>query len=77
MLLPKTKHFGRDVRITHYLVVKLTRWHRDTEWPDAEHPVFPSLIGSPLQADNVRRRALKPAAEETWTATRTQPPTSS
>jgi integrase len=61
---PKTSYSRRDVPISEGLVVKLRTVRRDSEWPDAEHPVFPSLSGSPLQPDNLRRRSLKPAAEE-------------
>jgi len=61
---PKSKRSRRDVPITPALVVSLRRSHRDTEWPGEDDPVFPSLSGSPLQADNLRRRELKPAAEE-------------
>jgi integrase len=61
---PKSRRSRRDVPISDSLVLKLRRARRDSEWPGAEHPVFPSLCGSPLQADNLRRRALKPTAEE-------------
>lgn len=61
---PKTRYSRRDVPISDGLVVKLRCARRDSEWPDVEDPVFPSLRGSSLQPDNLRRRAFKPTAEE-------------
>jgi integrase len=61
---PKSKHGKRNVPLDHELALALRQLRRDTEWPDDEHFVFPAGNGSPLMPGNVRRRVLKPAAEE-------------
>jgi hypothetical protein len=45
-------------------VGELRAWRRDSEWPWPDDPVFPTLRGTPLSSDNVRKRYLAPAAEE-------------
>jgi integrase len=54
----------RDVPIPASLVSELRAWRRETEWPDPDDPLFPTLKGTPLSSDNVRKRYLAPAAEE-------------
>jgi integrase len=64
MAPPKSKHGKRTVPLDHDLVSALRELRRDTEWPEAQHYVFPAGNGSPLMPGNLRRRVLKPAAEE-------------
>lgn len=61
---PKSKYGRRNVPISAELVSGLRRWRKETEWPGDTDLVFPALNGEPLRQENVRRRALKPAAEE-------------
>jgi integrase len=61
---PKSKHGKREVPLERTLVDELRAWRRATEWPDDEDLVFPSLRGTPLKVENVRRRVLAPFAEE-------------
>lgn len=61
---PKTRHGRREVPLGAALVSELRRHHAATEWPGDEDLVFPSLTGSALSPNNLRRRALAPIAEE-------------
>jgi len=61
---PKSKHGKRDVPLEPKLVHALRAWRKSTEWPGDEDLVFPSLRGTPLKVENVRRRTLAPVAEE-------------
>lgn len=61
---PKSKHGKRAVPIDHALVSELRARRKAAEWPDDDHLVFPATNGEPLRQENVRRRALNPAAEE-------------
>lgn len=61
---PKSKYGRRDVPLGAALVRELRAARRDTEWPGDEDLVFPSLTGTALNAENLRRRVLRPAAEE-------------
>jgi len=65
---PKTRHSRRDVPLPRDLVDELRSWHKQTEWPGAQDHLFVALNGSPLHVSNVRRRVLKPAAEEAGAA---------
>jgi len=58
---PKSRHGRRDVPLDASLVSEL-RSRRDDADDDAL--VFPAGNGAPLRQENVRRRVLKPAAEE-------------
>lgn len=60
---PKTRYGRRDVPLPPALVSKLRRHVAATPGGD-EAPAFPSRAGTPLDPDNVRRRILKPVAEE-------------
>ncbi len=60
---PKTRHGRRDVPLPPALVSKL-RGHLAAIPGDDDAPAFPSRAGTPLDPDNVRRRILKPVAEE-------------
>jgi integrase len=42
----------------------LRQHRRDTEWPGDEDLLFPSLTGTPIQPNNLRRRTLRPLVEE-------------
>jgi integrase len=61
---PKSKHGRRNVPLDGVLVSDLRRRRMALEWPGDEALVFPSLTGTPLNPDNLRRRVLRPAAEE-------------
>ena len=68
---PKTKHSRRDVPLPRELVDQLRARRRATEWPGDEDLVFSNRDGGALHVGNVRRRVLKPAAEEagaSWAA---------
>jgi integrase len=60
---PKTKHGRRDVPISTELAIKLRSQLADlADVPDAL--VFPSRNGTPLDADNLRARTIKPLMQE-------------
>lgn len=61
---PKSRHGRRDVPLGRDLVDALRAHRTASEWPGEEDLVFPTLNGTPLQVENVRRRVLRPAAEE-------------
>jgi integrase len=45
--------------------VDALRQHRkETEWPDDDGPAFASMVGGPLQVNNLRRRMLAPLVQE-------------
>jgi hypothetical protein len=45
-------------------VSELREWRRASEWAGEQDLVFPSLKGTPVIVENLRRRVLRPAAEE-------------
>jgi integrase len=57
---PKSRYGRREVPLDHALVLALRDCHKATEWPGAEDPVFPASNGACLDAENLRRRVLKP-----------------
>lgn len=61
---PKSKYGRRDVPLDQALVSELRRRRDESESPGDEQLVFASQAGTPLSPDNLRRRALRPAAEE-------------
>jgi integrase len=61
---PKSRHGRRDVPLSASLVSALRVARQDSEWPGDEDLVFPSMAGTPQKVENVRRRVLRPAAEE-------------
>ena len=61
---PKSRHGKRDVPLDAQLVSELRERRRAAEWGRDEDLVFPSLSGTPLNPENLRRRVLRPAAEE-------------
>jgi integrase len=65
---PKSRHGRRDVPLEASLVSELRRHRMASEWPGDDELVFPSLAGTPLKVENVRRRVLRPAAEEAGAA---------
>lgn len=61
---PKSRHGRRSIPIDHELARELRRLRAESEWPGDEDLVFCATNGEPLRQENVRRRALKPTAEE-------------
>jgi integrase len=61
---PKSRHGRRRVPIDHELVRALRKGRKDSEWPDAEHLVFPARNGKALNPANLYRDALKTPREE-------------
>jgi integrase len=55
---------GEWITLDHALVLALCDCHKATEWPSAEDPVFPASNGACLDAENLRRRVLKPIRGE-------------
>lgn len=65
---PKSKYGNRKIPIDHHLVAELRARRATTEWCAAEDLVFPAENGQPLHQENLRRRVLKPTAEEAGVA---------
>ena len=61
---PKSKHGERDVPLAFELVRGLRARRAASEWHGDRDLVFPSMTGTPMLAENLHRRVLKPAAEE-------------
>ena len=61
---PKSKHGRRDVPLDAGIVFELRRRRAEAEWGGDEDLTFPSATGAGLDHSNIRRRVLKPAAEE-------------
>jgi integrase len=61
---PKSKYGRRDVPIAFELVRDLREYKKATEYPRPDDPVFATREGTPYSPSNLRRDALKPAAEE-------------
>jgi len=61
---PKSKYGKREVPLDPALVSELRQRRKGSEWPGDEDLVFPSLAGTALQPENLRRRVLRPAVEE-------------
>ena len=61
---PKSRHGRRDVPLDHRLVVELRTLRTKTHWPASDDLVFANEAGGPIDKDNLRRRHLRPAAEE-------------
>jgi len=61
---PKSKYGKREVRLPAPLVAKLSAHLAAQPDRDSTALVFPSEAGSPLAPGNLRRRVLKPLAEE-------------
>ncbi len=61
---PKSRHGRREVPLSAQLVVALRTHRKATEWNRDEDLVFPSRVGTVLMQENLRRRLLRPAAEE-------------
>lgn len=61
---PKTRHSKRDVPIPHSMVRELRRCGSASEWMGDTDAVFPARGGGRVDADNLRKRVLAPAAEE-------------
>jgi len=65
---PKSRHGRRQVPLEHTLVAALRERRGDSEWPGDEDLVFPAGNGKVMSPNNLRRRVLKPAAEEACVA---------
>ena len=61
---PKSKHGRRDIPLDAALVNELRAARKESEWADDDCLVFAARNGEPLRQENVRRRILRPAAEE-------------
>lgn len=61
---PKSRHGRRDLPLEPALVSALRTARREAENAADDGLVFPSLAGTPINADNLRARHLKPVAEE-------------
>ena len=61
---PKSEHGERAVPIPFEIVRALRERRAGSEWPEDRDLVFPSLAGTPMAAENLSRRTLKPAMEE-------------
>jgi integrase len=61
---PKSRHSRRDVSLDPDLALALREHRRDSEWPGDDDLVFPVGNGSPIRPSNLRRRVLKPTAQE-------------
>jgi integrase len=61
---PKSRHGRREVPLEHSLVVALRERRRASEWPGDDDLVFPAGNGAVMSQGNLRRRVLKPVAEE-------------
>jgi len=61
---PKSRHGRRDVPLDHRLVVELRTLRGKTDWAGDDDLVFANEAGGPIDKDNLRRRHLRPAAEE-------------
>ncbi|MDQ6803702.1 MAG: site-specific integrase [Actinomycetota bacterium] len=62
--LPKSRHSRREVPLDVDLVRELRAHRTASEWGGEEDLVFPSMTGTPLMVENLRRRVLAPVAEE-------------
>ena len=61
---PKSKYGKREVRLPAPLATKLRAHLADQPDQDSTALAFPSEVGGPLDPSNLRRRVLKPLAEE-------------
>lgn len=61
---PKSRHGRRDVPLDHRIVVELRTRRAGAGWSADDDLVFANEAGGPLDKDNLRRRHLRPAAEE-------------
>src|SRR5207248_2672783 len=61
---PKSRHSKRDVPIGHALVLSLRQHRSSSEWNRDDDLVFTATNGECVHVGNLRRRVLKPAAEE-------------
>src|SRR5204863_5680677 len=61
---PKSRHGRRNVPLSHSLVLALREHRRESEWHGPDDLVFAARNGSAITPNNLRRRILKPAAEE-------------
>lgn len=61
---PKTRGSAATVVIPKSLAEELNRWYEDSGCPDPDGLIFPSSVGTPINAANyLKRDVLRPAAE--------------
>ncbi|HXB64908.1 MAG TPA: site-specific integrase [Solirubrobacteraceae bacterium] len=60
----KSRYARREVPLDYPLVLALREHREATEWPQDDDPVFAASNGACLDAENLRRRVLKPTREE-------------
>lgn len=65
---PKSRHGRRDVPLSFELVRALRERRQAAEWHQDDDLVFPSLAGTPMHPENLRRRVLEPATQEAGVA---------
>jgi integrase len=61
---PKSRYGRRNVPLDHRLVLALKEHRQTSEWVGEGDLVFPARNGAVMSPSNLRRRVLKPAAEE-------------
>lgn len=61
---PKSKYGKREIPLDQELVSALREHRKGSEWPGGADLVWPASNGSVMDPNNLRRRVLKPAAEE-------------
>lgn len=61
---PKSRYGKRTIPLSASMVDRFRKRRKETEWPGDNDLVFPAENGNPHHQENVRRRALKPTAEE-------------
>ena len=61
---PKSRHAKRHVPLHADLVSELRLHLAGSEWSEPDDLAFPSTVGTFLNQDNLRKRVLRPAAEE-------------
>ena len=61
---PKSRYGRRDVPLGFELVRQLRARRAGAEWHEDDDLVFPSMSGTPMHPENVRRRVLEPACQE-------------
>jgi integrase len=61
---PKSRYSRRDVPLSYAVAEALKQRRKGSEWPGEHDLVFTAGNGSALSPKNLRRRVLKPAAEE-------------
>lgn len=61
---PKSQHSRREVPLDFALADRLRALRKSTDWHRDDDLVFPASNGKPMFPENLRRRVLKPTAQE-------------